>query len=899
MIAAGSRLGPYEILSPLGAGGMGEVYRARDTRLGRDVAVKVLPEAFSADRERLARFRREAHVLAALNHTHIAAIYGLEESSGVEALVLELVEGETLAEQLAAGPLRVEEALGLARQITEALEAAHTAGIVHRDLKPANVKVTPSGRVKVLDFGLAKAFAPDSRPASDLSHSPTVTSGGTQHGVVLGTAAYMSPEQARGKALDRRTDVWSFGCVLYEALSGRRAFDGETVSDVMAAVLTREPEWNALPAAVPQRVRNLLRRCLQKDPDRRLHDIADARLEIDDAVGELAAPPGTDVVPAAATPAKRSRGPWPLVATAIVAATIAALTTWRLGRRPAAVPVPRIDKLTRITAPTAHAAWPNWSTDGNLLAYASDRSGNYEIYVRRGESGQDVDITNDPGQDVQPAFSPDGNSIAFVSTRASKTGLIQVGGTLSRAKRTYGGDLWLAPSLGGPARRLAPDANYPVWRPDGRSVLYVSGPESHRAILEASVEGAAPRAVLASKDSSWEIVRIGSSPDGRWVSFEDQQEGVFLLRSSGGKPLQVATGFSHGWDASSRHLWTLVKDPTGGTRVQSFDVDLDRGALRGNPRTVGLFTAYIRDLAVSADARHLIIVEDETSRNLTRMPLAPGGGSPAGPEEPLSTGRVIDGYPQVSPDGRRIAYMSDTLGRTEVWILELATGNRQRLRLPGEDVAESQPAWIPNGKELIIVRNLADGDDVGWIAALDGSRSEEVVRAKSRSLIQLRPSPDGSSLLMSEILGAQQVGVVDLKSHEKRWLTTSPNDKFDAEWSPDGRWIALTASDGVAIQLYRMPSAGGSMQQLTTGYERMRHPFFSPDGKWIYIQPSHRNIFRVRAEGGPLEQVTHFPDGGLFMEEPNISPDGKYLVYCREAGGSSLWLFTLEAGDEK
>jgi len=279
----GTRLGPYEILSPLGAGGMGEVYRARDGKLGREVAIKVLPAAFAADAERLARFRREAKVLASLNHPHIAAIYGLEESGGVEALVLELAEGETLAERLARGPLPADEALEIARQIAEALEAAHERGIVHRDLKPANSKLTPGGQVKVLDFGLAKALVGDVA-SPDISTSPTLTAAATQAGVALGTAAYMSPEQARGKAVDKRADVWAFGAVLYEMLTGRHPFSGETVSDILACVLKSDPDWTALPATTPAAIRRLLRRCLEKDPLKRLRDIGDARIELEEAM---------------------------------------------------------------------------------------------------------------------------------------------------------------------------------------------------------------------------------------------------------------------------------------------------------------------------------------------------------------------------------------------------------------------------------------------------------------------------------------------------------------------------------------------------------------------------------------------------------------------------------------
>ena len=282
-IAAGTRLGSYEVVAQIGAGGMGEVYRAHDTKLARDVAIKVLPANFVNDPERLSRFQREARMLAALNHPNIATIYGLEQSDGVTCLVMELVPGETLAERVKAGPTAIEEALKIAAQIAEALEAAHEKQIIHRDLKPANVKVTPEGKVKVLDFGLAKAFEGDAAN-EDPSNSPTLSRAATMQGVILGTAAYMSPEQARGKSVDKRTDIWAFGCVLYELLTGKQAFDGEDITEILAAVVKIDPDWNLLPENTPHIIRKLLRRCLQKDKTLRLRDAGDARLEIHEAL---------------------------------------------------------------------------------------------------------------------------------------------------------------------------------------------------------------------------------------------------------------------------------------------------------------------------------------------------------------------------------------------------------------------------------------------------------------------------------------------------------------------------------------------------------------------------------------------------------------------------------------
>src|SRR6202521_6045152 len=318
MLTAGTRLGSHEVLALLGQGGMGEVYQAHDTKLGRDVAIKVLPEAFAHDPQRLSRFQREAKLLASLNHPNIATIHGLEESNGTHYLVMELVPGETLRERITReGALPVEEALGIARQIAEALEAAHEESIIHRDLKPANVKVTPEGKVKVLDFGVAKAFAGE-ESGSDPSNSPTLSQAATLQGVILGTAAYMSPEQARGKAVDKRTDIWAFGCVLYELLTGKQAFHGEDITEILAAVVKSEPDWTALPAAAPPKVRDLLRRCLQKDKVHRLQAAGDARIEIQDALTAPPTPVAAIVAPA--TRSWRERLAW-------AAAAILALTT--------------------------------------------------------------------------------------------------------------------------------------------------------------------------------------------------------------------------------------------------------------------------------------------------------------------------------------------------------------------------------------------------------------------------------------------------------------------------------------------------------------------------------------------------------------------------------------------
>ena len=408
----GRRLGPYEIQGVIGAGGMGEVYRARDTKLGRDVALKLLPKLFAADPERVARFQREAQVLASLNHPHIAAIYGLEESNGVQALVLELVEGPTLADRIARGPVPLDEAVPIAQQMAEALEAAHELGIVHRDLKPANIKLRSDGTVKVLDFGLAKAFDPP-RGVVNVSQAPTRSPAMTRMGMILGTAAYMSPEQAKGRAVDKRSDIWAFGCVLFEMLTGNRVFGGEDMSDTLASILTKEPSWSLLPSETPPSIRRVLRRCLEKDRTRRLADLADARLELgesftDDPASEGPAPPGSTTM--------RRWLPWSIAAACLV--TLVWLAGLRvLGRRAADTAVYRSSILLpgRLGTPRSRlGASVALSPDGRRLAFvASDTTGRSQLWIRALD-GLVAQPLADTADAWSPFWSPDSRWLAFV-----------------------------------------------------------------------------------------------------------------------------------------------------------------------------------------------------------------------------------------------------------------------------------------------------------------------------------------------------------------------------------------------------------------------------------------------------------------------------------------------------
>ncbi|MEO8502504.1 MAG: protein kinase [Acidobacteriota bacterium] len=893
-LAPGSRLGSYEITAKLGEGGMGEVYRATDTKLDRQVAIKVLPAAFTADPERLARFEREAKLLAQLHHPNIASIFGLEDSAGLRALVMELVEGPTLAERLEPGPLSLEEAFSLARQIAEALETAHEKGIVHRDLKPQNVKITPDGQVKVLDFGLAKAMesvgssatSADLARSPTLMNSPTLTAAGTQLGVILGTAAYMAPEQARGGAVDKRADIWAFGVVLYEMLAGGTLFAADTVSDTLAGVLRAEIDLAKLPDSTPPAIRSLLRRCLERNPKNRLHDIADARIVLDDVLlgkGDE----GVTTPPAlAAAPARRPILPWAVAGLAVVAAAAA----WLLA---------------------AGSHGPTVALFADLGAPEKER------FQFQGDFG------------APAVLSRDGTQIAFGAVGAdSKT------------------RLWVRSLVTGEQRRLdaTEGAFVPFFSPDGKSLGYFVNAK----MMAIAIAGGAPYSVAEApngRGAAW-------APDGTIVFAPDFRTGLFRVSASGGKPQPVTAvdGTRH-----STHRWpTLTPDgkaivylATNHAGDKQADSELRWMRLDGrddhalvpsvaNGVVAGGELLYLRESSLQAraidgagqltgEATTLapeVLFDHSTWRSAfaaagDRLIYAPGGETQGTHISRVDRGgRLIeelagDGvYSDVrlSPDGRRVAL---TRGLpSDVWLLDLERKTQSRFTF--EPLDESAPVWSPDGRWIYYA--TVGTEPVTEIArkAANGAGGREVVYSTPGSLnaLPLDISPDGRWLLL-------QTGAFPFVTEaDIQWLALdgskrlvrlvmTPAAETDARLSPDGRWVAYTSNESGIFQIYVVPAprepSAVAQAKWQISADGGRYPLWSSDGReLLYLEPS-LNLSRVTVSSDAAGGLRFSAPQAMFgttLQADNTSyalaPDGQSLILNHFGAAQSRPLRLIE-----
>jgi Tol biopolymer transport system component len=812
-LSAGMRLGPYQIVSALGAGGMGEVYRAQDTKLHREVALKVLPDSVVNDPDRVARFSREARVLASLNHPHIAQIHGLEESDRVRALVMELVEGPTLADRIARGPIPMHEALAIARQIADALDSAHDQGVIHRDLKPANIKVREDDTVKVLDFGLAKALERLSPETAAMTASPTLTSPAmTGMGVILGTAAYMSPEQARGKPLDKRTDIWAFGCVLYEMLTGRRAFAGDTVTDTFVSVLERQPDWATLPSETPASIRTLLDRCLRKDPRKRLHDIADALIELDDV--DRPASGANRRVAAAAPPRTRERLAW--IVAAVLGVVSCAMAVLYIGAVP---PAPGPLEFT-IGPPenwvfTAKTPAPTFeiSPDGLQMAVAASSQGVSMLWVRPIANPAWRQLPGTQGAD-SPFWSPDSQSLGFLANEQLKT--VKVSGSE-------------APVIICEARLGQIGSG--AWSRDG--VIVFGGTSPLRKV--AATSGGNPTPVTTLQNG--EIAHRWPSllPDGEHFLYLAQAEGRSELRV-GSLASTVTTSLgsyeSHAVYASGYLMFVR----SGRLMAQPFDTDSNQ--LKGDPLVVADSTAIVvpwqrGQFSVSATG---VLGYSRVGRPLSRLTWMDRSGKTVGTAGDPGLYVTI----QLSPDDRRVAVSQvkeETGGQSnvDIWLIDLARAGTAT-RLTDNAAREYDPTWSPDGSQVAFNSSRIGERFSLWRRGAGGSGDDELLVKSDTSLTAPDWSREGRFLVYtSNDATGGDLWTLPLTGDRKPevFLQTSFAER-SGTFSPDGHWIAYTSNVTGRSEVYVRPFPVGE-GVFRISRDGGREPRWREDGRELFF----------------------------------------------------------------
>jgi len=879
-IQSGTHLGPYEIISAIGAGGMGEVYRARDPKLSRDVAIKVLPEAFARDAERMARFQREAKVLASLDHPNIASIYGLEDSGGPRALVMQLVEGPTLADRIKAGPIPVDEAVRIARQIADALEYAHERGIIHRDLKPANVKVSADDTVKVLDFGLAKALESDIA-SIDISTSPTISRMATMQGVLLGTAAYMAPEQAKAKPVDRRADIWSFGCVLYEMLTGKVAFPGDSVTDTLAGVIRAEPDWSQLPSATPIRVRVLLQRCLQKDPKQRLQAIGDARIALDEV---LSGAPEQSSAAAVSVSAPLWRRALPWAVTALTLITLAPVAFLHFREVPPAPAEPVRFQIPPQEKMTLAAGLGGLSFDGRQLVFAATGSdGIQRLWVRALDS---LEARPLPGSESPfysaVIWSPDSRFIAFDGT----------------------GKLKKIPVAGGPVEIVYDTSRFGLavggdWNRDG--VIIFGTPGGGLMRVSASGGPASPLTVVDSSRKEFHHNQPQFLPDGRHfiymrTSTVPGNSGVYIgsldAKAEDQSSKQVlATLYGSAFVPSSDPGWghlLFVQERT----LMTQRLDTGRMELSGEPVALAEGVGTFLDGAFFSAANNVLVYRTSSSGN-SQLTWYGRQGQTLGTAG--ETTDLFDGI-ELSPDGTRVAVSRDLA----IMLLEFSRGTTTRFTFGHAN--SYAPIWSSDGNRIIFASNREGHFDL-YEKPASGATDEELLLKSDQSKFPSSWSRDGRFLLYTgnDSKTGNHLWVLPLERDKKPFpfLRTEFNEN-DGSFSPDGRWIAYSSDESGRDEIYVRPfspdlngtASGGGRWQISNGGGV--NPHWRGDSKELYFLGSDGKLMAVEVSGNPTFRAE--APRVLFQAPPqlviplfsswDVTQDGKRFLFPAPAAPS-------------
>jgi serine/threonine protein kinase len=814
----GQTISHYKIVEKIGRGGMGEVYLAEDLSLDREVALKFLPDVFTGDPERMARFEREAKLLAALNHANIAAIYGLEQAEGKRFLIMEYVEGETLQARLSKGALPLEDALALCRQIAEGLEAAHEKGVIHRDLKPANVMITAEEKVKILDFGLAKAFSDDIQ-SIDSSQSPTLTEAMTRPGVILGTAAYMSPEQAKGKSVDKRADIWAFGCVLYECLTGKRPFEGETITETLAAVIKEEPDWNRLPPNLHSRIRLLLERCLEKNPKKRYSGVNDAWVDIDKALSD---PSGLFVQPVTyIKPEKKLRVGLPLlVAIVVTAILITGMLVWRLkpiGSRQLAqfyFELPESQNFGELTE-RAFAISP----DGNQLVCKTDKG----LLLR---SIDELNARLIPGTEdnpQKPFFSPDGQWVGYVSANDGQLKKISING-------------------GTPVPLMDHDsAGFLSWSKDD-TILFANGGR----IMKISANGGDPELLVDAKEGFCFAPQI--LPDGESVlfTFGPPPFKVMVQSLDSDKPKELFPG------DTAQYL------PTGhiiyGIRSSIYVVPFNLKRLEVSGKSIPFIKGVVRvggapQYAIS-DTGTLVYMPDPRPEISVEVESSLVWVNRNGEEEPLSAPANDYRDVRISPDGKQLAlaiYGADQ--NRDIWTWDLARETSNRITFDEAD--DNNSIWTPDGQRIVFTSNRNGYGGIYWKAADGTGEVEQLVAVPDRRFLPTSWSDDGKSLVFHESITSPfqiDIGMLDMEgARERRVLLREEYNEFNPRLSNDGRWIAYASDESGQVEIWVRPFPEVNKGRWQVTKSGGNSPLWAPDGRELYYW-SNDNVMAISVE---------------------------------------------------
>ncbi|HXZ78283.1 MAG TPA: protein kinase [Terriglobales bacterium] len=867
----GQTLGRYRVSAQIGSGGMGVVYRATDPRLGRSVALKIVPEALR-DPEHLARLEHEAQILASLNHPNIATIYGIEDVGQTCFLVLELIPGKTLEEFLESERPDVRTSLELCEQVADALAAAHSQGVIHRDLKPSNILVTPEQRVKVFDFGLGKSLSLVPAEASSVTVTTPVTP--TREGTLLGTPMYMSPEQARGKPADKRSDLWAFGCILYETLVGKKVFGGDTVLDTVAQIASATPDWKALPPGTPEPVRRLLKRCLEKHPDQRLGDAAEAKAVLQKALDEMAI-------------SGRTRRPiFTAAGISLLAIVIAILALyWRHTHAPGVAPQV---KLTQLTFAEGIEEDPALSADGKQLLYIAQAGGARKIFRKNLESGREEQLTHGDRDDLQPAWSPGGSRILF--TRSNRAdGKLQPGDVFGQYDDA---DVWALDLRNGTEYKLIENAFNPSYSPDSTRIAVDASWAGPRRIWILDNQGHNPQ--QATTDTSEAIVHLRPrwSADGQRIVFQNQERTKFDIRAVelASKRMVWVTNdqflnIHPVWSRSGKFIY-FSSYRSGGLNVWRVPVKED-GSPAGAPQQLTMGAGQDVELALAGNRNRLAFAILKQNADIWRLPVSPDTGMSTGPPQAVLATTREDSRGAWSPDGQSIAFNSDRSGDMNIWVHSFKDGSdRQLTRGPGGDF---QANWSPDGKQIAFFSSRSGTPNI-WILDVESGALQQLTKGN----VDLNPffSPDGNWIAyQSDRGGRLELWVMRPDGSDARQLTRTGITGHFARWTATG--------DGV---IYRCPSCGGKPQTMQVKLQGGdpeplvesaggSHMSFSPDHSRIMDVVGHRVLWVSPVVGGKPEKIYEFSDPTIRIDYPVWSPDGKWILFDRFLPqGGDVWM---------